>query len=66
MSVDNKPALALLKPWEVTHFDVSGPLRVPSSRGNRYFSLFKLSAASEDQAPCPSQEKDMRSAGICH
>ena len=39
-SADNKAALALLKPWEVTHFDVSGPWRVPSSRGNRYYSLF--------------------------
>jgi hypothetical protein len=39
-SVDNKSSLALLKPWEVTHLDVSGPWRVPSSRGNRYYSLF--------------------------
>jgi hypothetical protein len=39
-SDDNKVALALLKPWEVTHLDVSGPWRVPSSRGNRYYSLF--------------------------
>ena len=39
-SVDNKPELALLKTWEVAHFGVSDPLRVPSSRGNRYYSLF--------------------------
>jgi hypothetical protein len=38
-SADNKAALTLLKPWEVTHFS-SGPWRVPSSRGNRYYSLF--------------------------
>jgi hypothetical protein len=39
-NVDNKPSLALLKPWEVTHLDVSGPWRVPSSRDNRYYILF--------------------------
>jgi hypothetical protein len=39
-NVDNKPSLALLKTWEVTHLDVSGPWRVPSSRGNRYYILF--------------------------
>jgi hypothetical protein len=39
-SVDNKTSLALLNPWEVTHLDVSGHWRVPSSRSNRYYSLF--------------------------
>jgi hypothetical protein len=39
-SVDNQVFADLLKPWEVTHLDVSGPCRVPSSRGNRYYSLF--------------------------